>query len=103
MSDEDKLNKPKIDISDTEDIEERLEKNWERITEENERKAANKAIASLAAILICFLLACAISLFNINFAVFSALSIILGITAIFHIIRFISLWPTPKWSRHWPF
>lgn len=103
MSDEDKLNKPLFDVSDTEDIEERLEKNWEKITEERERKAANKAMNSLAAILICFLLACTISAFDINFEVFSILSIILGITAIFYIIRFISLWPAPEWSRRWPF
>ncbi len=103
MSEEDKLDNPKDDIPITEGMRDILEGNWEKIDEEKERKAANKTMNSLAVILICFLLVCTISAFNINFEVSSILYIVLGITAIFHIIRFISLWPAPKWSRHWPF
>ena len=103
MGEEDKLDNPKDDIPITEGMRDILEGNWEKIDEEKERKAANKAMNSLAVILICFLLACAISAFNINFEASSILYIVLGITAVFHIIRFISLWPAPEWSRRWPF
>ena len=56
MGEENKLNKPKDDIPITEGMRDILEGNWEKIDEEKERKAANKALNSIVAMLICFLL-----------------------------------------------
>lgn len=91
MDEENKLNKPKDDIPITEGMRDILEGNWEKINEEKERKTANKALNSIVAILICFLLFIIIDAININFDIYFILSTILAFVFIFHFFRAIFL------------
>lgn len=101
MSDEDKLNNPKIDISDTEDIEEILERNGKKIAEERVRKKTNMINNSLIAIPICVLLLFIIDSINFNPNIFFFLPYLIGAVMVFHIFRIIFLFPDTDSSGPW--
>ena len=101
MSDEDKLNNPKIDISDTEDIEEILERNGKKIAEERERKKINMINNSLIAIPICVLLLFIIDSINFNPDIFFFLPYLIGAVMVFHFFRIIFLFPDTNPGGPW--
>ena len=101
MSDEDKLNKPKIDVSDTEDIEERLERNWKKITEERERERIKKINKSLTVIPVCILSLFIIDSINFNPDIFFFLPYLIGGVIVFHFFRIIFLFPDTNPGGPW--
>lgn len=101
MSDEDKLNNPKIDISDTEDIEEILERNWKKITEERERERIKKINKSLTVIPVCILSLFIIDSINFNPDIFFFLPYLIGAVMVFHFFRIIFLFPDTNPGGPW--
>lgn len=98
MSEEDK---PKVSTSE-EDINDILERNWKKITEERERERIKKINKSLIAIPICFLLLFIIDSINLNLGIFFFLPYIIGGAIVFHFFRIIFLSPDDvEWTRRW--
>lgn len=101
MGEENKLNKPKDDIPITEGMRDILEGNWEKIDEEKKRKAANKTLRSIAAILMCFLLFIIIDAIDANSDIDFILFPIIAIIFIFHFFRIIFLSADTDSSGPW--
>ncbi len=101
MSDEDKLNNPKIDISDTEDIEEMLERNGKKIAEERERERIKKINKSLTVIPVCILSLFIIDSIDFNPDIFFFLPYLIGGVIVFHFFRIIFLFPDTNPGGPW--
>lgn len=101
MNEDNKSGSPKVNTLDAENIEEILERNGKKITEERERKKANMINNSLIAIPICVLLLFIIDSINFNPDIFFFLPYLIGAVMVFHIFRIIFLFPDTGSSGPW--
>ena len=97
MSEEDK---PKVSTSE-EDINDILERNWKKITEERERERIKKINKSLTIIPVCILSLFIIDSLNFNPDIFFFLPYLIGGVIVFHFFRIIFLLPDTDSSGPW--
>lgn len=101
MSENNKPDKLNANTPDTESLEERLERNWKKITEERERERIKKINKSLTVIPVCILSLFIIDSINFNPDIFFFLPYLIGGVIVFHFFRIIFLLPDTNPGGPW--
>ena len=101
MSENNKPDKLNANTPDTESLEERLERNWKKITEERERERIKKINKSLTVIPVCILSLFIIDSINFNPDIFFFLPYLIGGVIVFHFFRIIFLFPDTNPGGPW--